>query len=165
METRDISCLAEMEVLQAQVVELRGQLETLRIGKAHRGQSKDISFVAGIKEWTGESKGKSVYDFLTQVETLAKVSGWTNQDKALIVKAKLQALALQFLNGREELGYSSIGSGNLRTGIRPNLCEVCSSDFVRSMHVLWLRVRPMSFASCDARIWRCLKIYVISTRF
>jgi hypothetical protein len=85
METRDMSCLAEMEAIQAQVEELRCQLETLRIGEAHRGQSKDISLVAGIKEWTGESKGKSVYDFLTQVETLAKVSGWTNQDKALIV--------------------------------------------------------------------------------
>jgi hypothetical protein len=45
-----------------------------------------------------------VHEFLTQIETLAKVSGWTNQDKALIVKAKLQGLALQFLHGREELG-------------------------------------------------------------
>jgi hypothetical protein len=44
-----------------------------------------------------------VYEFLTQVETLAKVSGWTSQDKALIIKAKVQGLALQFLNGREEL--------------------------------------------------------------
>jgi ferritin-like protein len=35
---------------------------------------------------------------------LAKVSGWTSQDKALVVKAKLQGLALQFLHGREELG-------------------------------------------------------------
>jgi hypothetical protein len=86
------------------VEELQGQLETLRIGEAHRGPSKNISLVAGIKEWTGESKEKSVYDFLTQVETLAKVSEWTNQDKALIVKAKLQGLALQFFNGREELG-------------------------------------------------------------
>jgi hypothetical protein len=45
-----------------------------------------------------------VHEFLTHIETLAKVSGWTNQDKALIAKAKLQGLALQFLHGREELG-------------------------------------------------------------
>jgi hypothetical protein len=40
---------------------------------------------------------------LAQIETLAKVSGWTSEDKALIAKAKLQGLALQFLNGRQEL--------------------------------------------------------------
>jgi hypothetical protein len=82
-----------MEVLQAQMEEIRDQLETLRIWEAHRGQSKDVSLVAGIKEWTGESKGRSVQEFLTQVETLAKVSGWTSQDKALNIKPKLQGLA------------------------------------------------------------------------
>jgi hypothetical protein len=41
-----------MEVLHAEVEELRGQLETLRIGEDHRGQIKDVSLEAGIKEWT-----------------------------------------------------------------------------------------------------------------
>jgi hypothetical protein len=94
----------EMEILQAQMEELRDRLNALQIGEDHRGPSKDVSLVAGIKEWTGESKGRPVHEFLTQIETLAKVSGWTSQDKALIVKAKLQGLALQFLQGREELG-------------------------------------------------------------
>jgi hypothetical protein len=67
--------------------DLQDQLETLRIGGSHRGQNKDVSLVAGIKEWTGKSKGRSVHEFLTQIETLAKVSGWTSQDKALIAKA------------------------------------------------------------------------------
>jgi hypothetical protein len=48
----------KMEVLQAQMKELRPQLDTLRIGEGNRGQSKDVSLVAGIKEWTGESKGR-----------------------------------------------------------------------------------------------------------
>jgi hypothetical protein len=30
-----------------------------------------------------------VHEFLAQIETLAKVSGWTSEDKALIAKAKL----------------------------------------------------------------------------
>jgi hypothetical protein len=85
----------EMEVLQAQMEELRNQLDTLRIGEGHRGESKEVSLVAGIKEWTGESKGRSVHEFLTQIETLTKVSGWSGQDKAVIVKAKVQGLALQ----------------------------------------------------------------------
>jgi hypothetical protein len=94
----------EMEILQAQIEELRERMETLGIGEVPRGHSKDVSLVAGIKEWTGEGKGKPVLEFLTQIETVAKVSGWTSRDKALIVKAKLQGLALQFLHGREELG-------------------------------------------------------------
>lgn len=95
-----------MEGLQLQIEELRAELGNLRIGAAGavaRGQSRDVSLVAGIKEWTGEAKGKSVNDFFAQIETLAKVSGWTNDDKALIAKAKFQGLALQFLSGREEL--------------------------------------------------------------
>jgi hypothetical protein len=84
-----------MEVLQDQMEELRDQLDTLRIGEVHRGQSKDVSLVAGIKEWTGESKGRSVHEFLTQRETLTRVSAWSSQDKADIVKAKVQGLALQ----------------------------------------------------------------------
>jgi hypothetical protein len=90
-----------MEVLQAQMEELRDQLDTLRIGEGPRGQNEDVSLVAGIKEWTGESKGRSVHEFLTQVETLAKVSVWTSQDKAFIVKAKLQGLASSFLMGEK----------------------------------------------------------------
>lgn len=94
----------ETETLQAQMEELQDQLETLRIGDSSRGQTKDVSLVAGIKEWTGESKGRPVHEFLTQIENLAKVSGWTSQDMALIVKAKIQGLALQYLHGREDLG-------------------------------------------------------------
>jgi hypothetical protein len=94
----------EMEIPQAQMEELRDRLDAIRIGEDHKGQSKDVSLVAGIKEWTGESKGRPVHEFLTQIEILAKVSGWTSQDKALIVHAKLQGLALQFLHGREEVG-------------------------------------------------------------
>jgi hypothetical protein len=55
--------------------------------------------VTGIREWKGEAKGRTVHEFFSQIEILAKVSGWTNEDKALIVKAKLQGLALQLLSG------------------------------------------------------------------
>jgi hypothetical protein len=47
---------------------------------------------------------KSVYEFFSQIETLAKVAYWTVQDKALRAKVKLQVLALQYLNGREKVG-------------------------------------------------------------
>jgi len=101
-----MSDIAEIEALQLQIEELRAQLNTLRIGETvsvPRSQTKDVSLVTGIQEWTGEAKGRTVHEFFSQIETLAKVSGWTNEDKALIVKAKLQGLALQFLSGRVEL--------------------------------------------------------------
>jgi hypothetical protein len=64
---------------------------------------KDVTLVAGIKDWTGDSKGRSVFEFFTQIDTYAKVSNWTEDEKALITKAKLQGIALQFVQGREFL--------------------------------------------------------------
>ena len=101
-----MSEVAEIEALQLQIEELRAQLTTLRIGETVNVPSrktKDVLLVTGIQEWTGEAKGKTVHEFFSQIETLAKVSGWTNEDKALIVKAKLQGLALQFFSGRGQL--------------------------------------------------------------
>jgi hypothetical protein len=72
-----------------------------------RNLTKDVSLVAGLKEWTGDSKGKTVQEYFAQIETFAKVSHWTEQDMALIAKSKLQGLALQFLNGKEELQKDS----------------------------------------------------------
>jgi hypothetical protein len=88
--------------IAADVENLRQQLEDLQTSLS-RNFTKDVSLVAGLKEWSGDSKGKSVKEYLAQIETYAKVSHWTDQDMALIAKAKLQGLALQFLNGREEL--------------------------------------------------------------
>ena len=112
-----MSEVAEIETLQLQIQELRAQLHALRIGEAASvpsRQNKDVSLVAEIKEWTGEAKGRSVHEFFSQIETLAKVSGWTDEDKALIVKAKLQGLALQFLSGREELVSDGCTYANLK---------------------------------------------------
>jgi hypothetical protein len=72
-------------------------METLGIGEVPRGHSKNVSLIAGIMEWTREGKGRLVYEFLAQIETLAKVRGWTSQDKALIVKAKLQGCSYEVL--------------------------------------------------------------------
>jgi hypothetical protein len=65
------------------MAELRDRLETIKIGESPRVQSRDVSLVSSIKEWTGEFKDRPVNEFLTQIETLAKVRGWNNQDKAL----------------------------------------------------------------------------------
>jgi hypothetical protein len=59
---------------------------------------------------------------------------------------------------------SSIGSGNLRTANRTNLCEVDSHEMLRTLCVLGLLIRPnQSFV--HARSWPSLKIYVIFMRW
>ena len=79
-----MSEVAAIEAHQQQVEELRAQLNALRIGETDSRPSrrtKDVSLVTGIQEWTGEAKGKTVQELFSQIETLAKVSGWTNEDK------------------------------------------------------------------------------------
>jgi len=56
----------------------------------------DVSLVMGIQELAGGAKGKTTRIF-SQLETQAKVSGWSKEVKTLIVNAKSQGLAPQFL--------------------------------------------------------------------
>ena len=61
-----MSNVAEIEAMKLQIEELRAQLNTLRIGEAvgvPRRQTKDVSLVTGIQEWTGEAKGRTVHEF------------------------------------------------------------------------------------------------------
>jgi hypothetical protein len=61
---------------------------------------KDVTLDAGIKDWTGDGRGRSVHEFFAQIDTHAKVSNWSDDEKALIAKAKLQGNALQYVQGR-----------------------------------------------------------------
>jgi len=61
-----MSEVAEIEALQLQIEELRVQLTTLRIGNAVNvpgRQTKDVSLVTGIQEWTGDAKVKTTRVF------------------------------------------------------------------------------------------------------
>jgi hypothetical protein len=68
-----------------------------------RGNFKDLSLAASIREWNGSTNSRSVSEFLAQVENCAKVSNWSDVDLVNIVKAKLTGEALLFVNGRDEL--------------------------------------------------------------
>ena len=82
--------------LQEQVRELQNRLQAL-------GVIKDLSLASTIKDWNGDTKGGSVQEFFSQIETLGKISNWNDTDKALLAKTKMQGQALQFLQGNEEL--------------------------------------------------------------
>jgi hypothetical protein len=127
-----MSEVAETEALYVQIEELRAQLNALRIGEAGsvpRSQTKDVSLVTGIQEWTVKAKEKSVHEFFLQIETPRKVSGWTNEDKAFVVKAKLQGLALPFMSGRGELVGDGCSYENLKQALVDRFSDKLSDQY------------------------------------
>ena len=55
---------------------------TLRISEAVgvlNREMKEVSFVTWIQEWMSGAKGKAVHNYLSQIETLSTVSGWTDE--------------------------------------------------------------------------------------
>jgi hypothetical protein len=99
--------------MEARIAQLEQQLRELRIG----GRKKDLSLAASIKEWSGNSKEKSVTEFLTQIEQCASVSEWSENDLVNILKAKLKGEALQFLNGRDQLTDENVTYEILKTAL------------------------------------------------
>jgi hypothetical protein len=62
MEPRIQEMQAEIERLK---VEIAGTSRTLPV----HSDMKDVTLVAGIKDWIADSKGSSIFEFLTQIDT------------------------------------------------------------------------------------------------
>jgi hypothetical protein len=94
-----------LQDMQAEIERLKIEIaSTPRDSPVHTtAVIKDVTLVAGIKDWTGDGKGRSVHKFFAQIDTYAKVSNLTEDKKALVAKAKLQGIALEFVQGREFL--------------------------------------------------------------
>ena len=104
-----------LQEMQAEIERLKIEIATPRDSPIHTPAAiKNVTLFAGIKDWTGDSKGRSVHEFFAQVDTYAKVSKWAEDEKALIAKAKLQGIALQFVQGRESLSRDECSYAELR---------------------------------------------------
>jgi hypothetical protein len=64
--------------MEARIAQLEHQLKELTIG----AKTKDLSLTASMKEWGGRPKAK-------QIEQCARLSNWSEDDAAQVVKAKL----------------------------------------------------------------------------
>jgi hypothetical protein len=113
---------AEIERLK---VEIAGTPRALQVHSA----MKDVTLVAGIKDWTGDSKGRSVFEFFTQIDTYAKVSNWTEEEKSMITKAKLQGIALQFVQGRDFLASDACPYAVLRETLTERFSEKLPAQY------------------------------------
>ena len=90
---------------------------------------KDVTLVAGIKYWTGYSKGRTVHEFFAQVDTYAKVSNWSEEEKVLIAKAKLQGIALQYVQGRDVLAHDACPYSVLREELTERFSEKLPAQY------------------------------------
>jgi hypothetical protein len=76
--------------------DLKNEIQRLKVEITSTPRSSPIAamkyviLVAGIKDWTGDSRGRTVYEFFSHIDTYAKVSNWSEEEKVLIAKAKLQ---------------------------------------------------------------------------
>ena len=70
-----------------------------------------------------------------QIDTHAKVSNWSEDEKALIAKAKLQGFALQFVQGREFFANDAC----TYTVLREHLTERFSEKLPAQYHYTKLR--------------------------
>ena len=112
---------------------MQAEIEQLKVERASTPRDastpaaaaiKDVPLVAGINDWTGDSKGRTVYKFFAQTDTYAKVSNWSEDEKALIAKAKVQRIALQFVQGREFLTSDACPYTNLKQQLIARFSEM-----------------------------------------
>jgi len=120
-----------LQEMQAEIERLKIQIaSTPRDSPIHTPAAiKDVTLVAGIKDWTGDSKGRSVHEFFAQIDTYAKVSNWAEDEKALIAKAKLQGIALQFVQGRESLSNDACSYAELKEHLVARFTEKMPAQY------------------------------------
>jgi hypothetical protein len=119
-----------MQEMQAEIERLKVQLTTPRSSIIHSPPAmKDVTLVAGIKDWTGDSKGRTVYEFFLQIDTYAKVSNLAEDEKTLIAKAKLQGIALLYVQGREILSSDACTYTNLKEHLLERFSEKMPAQY------------------------------------
>jgi hypothetical protein len=86
-------------------------------------KTKDLSLASTIKEWSGQTRGKSVTEFLTQIEQCARISNWGEIDLVNITKTKLTSDALRFVSSHEELTKENVKWEILKTALIDRFSE------------------------------------------
>ena len=115
--------------MREEIERLKVEISTTPRASPIHTAMKDVTLVAGIKDWTGVSRGRTVYEFFAQIDTYAKVSNCADDEKALIAKAKLQGIALQFVQGREILANEACPYAILREHLNDLFSEKMPAQY------------------------------------
>jgi hypothetical protein len=119
-----------LQEMQAEIERLKIEIATPRDSPIQTPAAiKDVTLVAEIKDWTGDSKSRSVHEFFSQIDTYAKVSSWAEDEKTLIAKAKLQGIALQFVQGRESLSSDACSYAELKEHLVARFTEKMPAQY------------------------------------
>jgi hypothetical protein len=89
------------------------QLEQL-FANLSLGRAKDLTLAADLKESNGAKSGKTIHEFLEQLEQFGKVSQWTDSDLVNITLSKLSGEAPTFVKGLSETELRGISYDRLK---------------------------------------------------
>jgi len=91
--------------LQAELAEAKAEVQRLR-ERVYVGTPtvhKDLSLISLIPKWSGAETGIPLEEFLSVIESTARIGLWEDGDKLQIAALRLTDVARQFYNGCLEL--------------------------------------------------------------
>ena len=111
--------MAEAQLL-AELTETKGELERLkeRIPAGTPTVHKDLSLIALIPKWSGSETGVPLEEFLSSIESSARMGLWEDADKLEIAILRLSDVAKQFYNGCLELHAPGVTWENFKNVLR-----------------------------------------------
>jgi len=91
--------------LQTELAEIKMELQRLRESMSHGMPTlhKDLSLVTLIPKWSGSDSAVTLEEFLSSVESAARIGRWQDADKREIAVLKLTDSAKLFYLGCSEL--------------------------------------------------------------
>jgi len=91
--------------LQAELAEAKAELQRLRerVPVGTPTVHKDLSLISLIPKWSGAETGIPLEEFLSVIESSARIGLWEDGDKLQIAALRLTDVARQFDNGCLEL--------------------------------------------------------------
>ena len=91
--------------LQAELAEAKAELQRLRerVSVGTPTVHKDLSLISLIPKWSGAETGIPLEEFLSLIESSARIGLWEDGDKLQIAALRLTDVARQFYNGCLEL--------------------------------------------------------------
>jgi hypothetical protein len=83
--------MAENAQLKAKLLEARKEMQWLRdnLVPANPPLLKELSLVSLIPKFAGNDSAISVHEFLSSIESIARLGRWTNEDKVEVTLLKL----------------------------------------------------------------------------
>jgi len=120
--------------LQAEVLETKAEIQRLResISSMSVGAPivhKDLSLVTLVPTWSGSDSSVTLEEFLSSIESAAKIWHWSDPDKRKIAVLKLTDSAKLFYQGYTELHAEGTTWQSLKNAFRRRYEDVHTGQY------------------------------------